>query len=211
MPWAGSMPSVDESEAHCRRQQARFLLREDFVYFMLARDASGGDGELVGATGLHRIDWTLRKFEIGYWRKTGCDGRGFVTGIGVLDKAARSAGVPVVAGASSVPALSGAVVRALAAEDAVRQVEIAISASNRAVAGRSVAAAILSYVGKPIALWRGRRADTGIGWQELRRECFTLAGARPLRRRVALADVPDSEREEHAGKWLLLAGLDRLL
>src|SRR6478672_11639379 len=79
MPWAGSMPSVDESEAHCRRQQARFLLREDFVYFMLARDASGGDGELVGATGLHRIDWTLRKFEIGYWRKTGCEGRGFVT------------------------------------------------------------------------------------------------------------------------------------
>jgi len=79
MPWAGSMPSVDESEAHCRRQQARFLLREDFVYFMFVRDASGGDGELVGATGLHRIDWTLRKFEIGYWRKTGCEGRGFVT------------------------------------------------------------------------------------------------------------------------------------
>jgi ribosomal-protein-serine acetyltransferase len=79
MPWAGTMPSVDESEAHCRRQQARFLLREDFVFFMLVRDASGGEGELVGATGLHRIDWTLRKFEIGYWRKTGCEGRGFVT------------------------------------------------------------------------------------------------------------------------------------
>ena len=31
------------------------------------------------ARGLHRIDWTLRKFEIGYWRKTGCEGRGFVT------------------------------------------------------------------------------------------------------------------------------------
>ena len=73
------MPSVDESEAHCRRQQARFLLREDFVFFMLVRDASGGEGELVGGTGLHRIDWTLRKFEIGYWRKTGCEGRGFVT------------------------------------------------------------------------------------------------------------------------------------
>ena len=62
-----------------RRQQARFLLREDFVFFMLVRDAAGGEGELVGATGLHRIDWTLRKFEIGYWRKTGCEGRGFVT------------------------------------------------------------------------------------------------------------------------------------
>ena len=35
--------------------------------------------ELVGGTGLHRIDWTLRKFEIGYWRKTGCEGRGYLT------------------------------------------------------------------------------------------------------------------------------------
>src|SRR6187455_566364 len=41
MPWAGTMPSVDESEAHCRRQQARFLLREDFVFFMFVRDAAG--------------------------------------------------------------------------------------------------------------------------------------------------------------------------
>jgi len=79
MPWAGTMPSVDESEAHCRRQQARFLLREDFVFFMFVRDAAGGEGELVGGTGLHRIDWTVRKFEIGYWRKTGCEGCGFVT------------------------------------------------------------------------------------------------------------------------------------
>jgi RimJ/RimL family protein N-acetyltransferase len=79
MPWAGTMPSLEESEAHCRRQQARFLLREDFVFLMLVRDAAGGEGELVGASGLHRIDWTVRKFEIGYWRKTGHQGRGFVT------------------------------------------------------------------------------------------------------------------------------------
>jgi len=79
MPWAGTMPSVDESEAHCRRQQARFLLREDFVFLMFVRDAAGGEGELIGGSGLHRIDWIVRKFEIGYWRKTGCQGRGFVT------------------------------------------------------------------------------------------------------------------------------------
>lgn len=79
MPWAGAMPSVDESEAHCRRQQARFILREDFVLLMFVRGADGGEGELVGGAGLHRIDWTLRKFEIGYWRKTGCERRGYVT------------------------------------------------------------------------------------------------------------------------------------
>lgn len=79
MPWAATVPSVDESEAHCRRQQARFILREDFVFFLFLRDAGGGEGDLLGGTGLHRIDWTLRKFEIGYWRRTGCEGRGYAT------------------------------------------------------------------------------------------------------------------------------------
>ena len=79
MPWAATVPSVDESEAHCRRQQARFLLREDLVLLIFLRTADGGAGELVGATGLHRIDWTARKFEIGYWRRSGCAGSGLLT------------------------------------------------------------------------------------------------------------------------------------
>ena len=79
LPWAGSMPSIDESEATCRRQQGRFLLREDFVMLIFLRASDGSEGELVGGTGLHRINWTLRRFEIGYWRKTGCEGRGVVT------------------------------------------------------------------------------------------------------------------------------------
>jgi len=79
LPWAGAVPSVDESEAHCRRQQARFILREDFVLLVFLRQGNGSEGELVGCTGLHRIDWPLRRFEIGYWRKTGCEGRGIVT------------------------------------------------------------------------------------------------------------------------------------
>ena len=41
------------------------------------------------------------------------DGRDFVSGIGVLDAEARTAGVVAISGAFSVPALSGAVVRAL--------------------------------------------------------------------------------------------------
>jgi len=79
MPWAGTMPSVDESEIHCRRQQARFILREDFALLIFLRRPDGSEGELVGGTGLHRIDWPLRRFEIGYWRKTGCEGNGYLT------------------------------------------------------------------------------------------------------------------------------------
>ena len=79
MPWAGAAPTLEESEAHCRRQQGRFILREDLVMFIFERDGSGGEGGFVGGAGLHRIDWTLRRFEIGYWRKTGHGGRGLVT------------------------------------------------------------------------------------------------------------------------------------
>jgi NAD(P)-dependent dehydrogenase (short-subunit alcohol dehydrogenase family) len=122
------------------------------------------------------------------------DARDFVGGIGALDKAARNAGIAVISGASSVPALSGAVARHLATGlDRVTQVEVAISASNRAVAGPSVATAILSYVGRPVRLWRGRRWTQGFGWQELRRARFAIAGQLPLRRWIALADVPDHD------------------
>ncbi|MES2988682.1 MAG: DUF4166 domain-containing protein [Pseudomonadota bacterium] len=119
------------------------------------------------------------------------DSRAFVGGIERLNKGGEIS-VPIVSGASSVPALSGAVARALAVPGMpAGQIEIAISASNRAVAGPAVAAAILSYVGKPVFLWRGRRAATAYGWQELRRERFAIQGEVPMNRWVALAEVPD--------------------
>jgi RimJ/RimL family protein N-acetyltransferase len=79
MPWAQSVPSVEESEAYCRRQQARFLLREDLVWLMLEREPGGAAGRLVGAVGLHRMNWTVRRFEVGYWARHGHAGQGFVT------------------------------------------------------------------------------------------------------------------------------------
>lgn len=119
------------------------------------------------------------------------DARDFVTGVGALDKGAAVA-VPIISGASSLPALSGAVVRKLAEGlDQVERVDIALSASNRAVAGPAVAAAILSYVGRPVRLWRGRRWIGATGWQALRRVRFMVDGMAPLHRWVALAEVPD--------------------
>lgn len=82
MPWAQAVPAVDESEAWCRRQQARFLLREDLVWLIFERGTGGSlgtPGPLVGATGLHRLDWSLRRFEIGYWARTGHAGQGYIT------------------------------------------------------------------------------------------------------------------------------------
>jgi hypothetical protein len=120
------------------------------------------------------------------------DARAFVTGIGALDRQARDGGVAIVAGASSVPALSGAVARHLATGmDDVETVDIAISASNSATAGASVSAAILSYVGKPVRLWQGERWIDRWGWQDLRRRTFAAGNVVLRGRWLALADVPD--------------------
>lgn len=123
------------------------------------------------------------------------DARDFVADIEVVDAAAKKGGVAVITGASSVPALSGAVARHLAQGlDRVDAVDISISASNRATAGPSVARAILSYVGRPVRLWRGRRWVSATGWQDLRRESYAVTGEKPLHRRlVALADIPDHQ------------------
>jgi ribosomal-protein-serine acetyltransferase len=85
MPWAQSTPTVDESEAYCRRQHAKYLLREDLAMLIFERGIGGSaarPGRLLGATGLHRIDWQVRRFEIGYWARGGAGcalGRGVAT------------------------------------------------------------------------------------------------------------------------------------
>lgn len=123
------------------------------------------------------------------------DASDFVLGIAALDDEARAADVAIVAGASSVPALTGAVARKLAeGMERVFSVDTALSAANRATGGASVVAAILSYVGRPVRLWRGGRRSRAWGWQEMRRMDFALSDGTALRGRlVAIADVPDGE------------------
>ena len=79
MPWAQTAPSLAQSHAECRRMQAKYLLRDDLPLFMYERRADGGEGDFVGGSGLHRIDWTVRRFEVGYWCRSSRQGRGYVT------------------------------------------------------------------------------------------------------------------------------------
>lgn len=79
LPWAQSNPSPNESEAYCRRMNAAFELREDLAYFIFERKDDATEGALLGGSGWHRIDWQVRKFEIGYWCRSGHDRRGLIT------------------------------------------------------------------------------------------------------------------------------------
>jgi len=75
MPWAQGEPTPEEAEANARRTLAKFMLREDLTFALF--DAN--TGQVLGGTGLHRIDWSLPRFEIGYWCRTGFTGRGLVS------------------------------------------------------------------------------------------------------------------------------------
>ncbi len=75
MVWAKSLPSLEESEAFVRSQHAKFLARTDLQLLVFERKS----GVLVGSSGMQRIDWELRSFEIGYWLRSGYTGRGYAT------------------------------------------------------------------------------------------------------------------------------------
>lgn len=100
------------------------------------------------------------------------DGRAFVAGIESLDVAARERGVTVISGASSVPALSSAVVdRYFPAFRRLDSLRIGIASGAR-TPGLATVRGIFSYCGKPfIRLERGARRTT-YGWLDLNRHRF---------------------------------------
>ena len=88
MPWAKDLQSAEETEGHCRVMQARWYAREEIDYCFVRRS----DRVLVGKGGLHTIDWSLPRFEIGYWIRTSCARQGFATeAAGALAHMARRA------------------------------------------------------------------------------------------------------------------------
>lgn len=75
MPWAHHDIAPESEEGIARRMHANFVAREDLPLFILKKDS----GEFVGGTGLHRFDWNVPRFEIGYWVRTRFGGKGYIT------------------------------------------------------------------------------------------------------------------------------------
>jgi RimJ/RimL family protein N-acetyltransferase len=75
MPWAVDVPGEEAYEVLIREGYLRFLSREDLWMLLFLKDS----GTLVGGSGLHRIDWDVPKFEIGYWARTVYTGQGYIT------------------------------------------------------------------------------------------------------------------------------------
>lgn len=187
--------SIEKARAFCMGKPGLIPLALDRVQIAAALEEYGPD-ILVDASGPfqamdHGIPAACIAARVHYVDIA--DSRDFVCGIHALDEAAKIAGVVLMSGASSVPALSGAAIRFMAqGMDRICAVEMAISASNKAIAGPAVAAAILGQVGQPMSIWRGQRWVEAVGWQEMRSARFRCTGAEVISdRRVALVDVPD--------------------
>jgi saccharopine dehydrogenase-like NADP-dependent oxidoreductase len=118
------------------------------------------------------------------------DARAYVCGIGGLDEEARRNDVLVASGASSVPALSSAVVDMLRTEfSVVQSIEHGIT-SGAKPPGLATMEGVLGYAGRPVAQWRDGAWRTAYGWQDLtRREFPRPVGARWM----GNCDVPDLE------------------
>jgi RimJ/RimL family protein N-acetyltransferase len=73
--WAKTMPTPEESEANIRKARLKFLERSDMRLLILLKE----NGKLIGSSGLHNIDWKVRRFEIGYWVRSSFGGQGYIT------------------------------------------------------------------------------------------------------------------------------------
>jgi RimJ/RimL family protein N-acetyltransferase len=75
MPWASPDPDVAEVEANLRESAAKWLRREDLRLNLWLK----GTDTFVGGSGLHRLNWEVPRFEIGYWCRTRFSGQGYIT------------------------------------------------------------------------------------------------------------------------------------
>lgn len=117
------------------------------------------------------------------------DGRDFVAGFGIAlnDVAARATRLAV-SGASTLPALSSAVVDALADEFSnLKSIDTVIAPAQRAPRGVATLAGVLGYAGQRFQVWEDSTWRTAHGWQDVREVDLGVVGTRLS----AVCDVPD--------------------
>ena len=119
------------------------------------------------------------------------DGRRFVCDFpAALDAVFKARGRKAVTGASTVPALSSAVIDCLSAGwQSVHDIDYCIAPAQTAPRGIATMAGVLSYCGAAIQVWQGGSWVTQYGWCAPKRVEF----ARLKPRIGALCDIPDLE------------------
>ena len=74
MPWADHVPTLAEAEETCRKAEESFRDGSDYRLHLFLKEPL----VFVGGSGLHRMDWSVPKAEIGYWIRTSCSSKGYI-------------------------------------------------------------------------------------------------------------------------------------
>ena len=164
---------ADDLPRVLRRNQVALLIHTAGPFQQQSYDVA----RAAAAAGAHYIDLA--------------DGRRFVCDFpAALDAEFRAAGVTAVCGASTVPALSSAVVEHLCdGWTRIDRIDTCIAPAQHAPRGRATLSAVLTSCGAPIPVWDDGRWQVRRGWSGL--EPVTFARLRP--RLGALCDIPDLE------------------
>lgn len=75
LPWVKGIRTLDDERVVIARMRAQWVVREALTVGIF----DGTSGRYLGGSGLVRINWAIRAFEIGYWIRTSVEGRGYVT------------------------------------------------------------------------------------------------------------------------------------
>jgi hypothetical protein len=152
---------------------------------------------LVDASGPYQADRSHRTAEaalnIGAHYLDLSDDAAFSESIKNLDAKARAAGLTLLSGASSVPAISSSVCDALAENfNDVHLIESAILPGNKAPRGKSVMRSILLQAGRPLRVWRSKQWTQPTGWSEQKRLTLSIPETQSILKRPAnLIGAPD--------------------
>lgn len=74
LPWVHRYSSLDDAREFVARARAWWILRQDLIVGIFEHEG----GRFLGGSGLHRINWQLRSFEIGYWLRRTAEGHGYM-------------------------------------------------------------------------------------------------------------------------------------
>lgn len=184
---ARNLPGVDLSQVELHRLDTRATTfaaalaetRADLVIH--AAGPFQGQGYEVALAclrnGMHYIDLA--------------DGREFVRDFpAAVDAAARQAQRTAISGASTLPALSSAVVDALLPHfDQLQEIRIVIAPAQATPLGMATVRAVLSYCGTPFHWWQEGRWQQTVGWADPQPVSF----ARIAPRLASPCDVPDHD------------------
>lgn len=75
MPFAKEPPTDEQMEEHCRKSLSEIISRTNFTLSIYDIDGKN----FIGSTGLHRPNWSVPSFQIGYWIHKNFEGKGLIT------------------------------------------------------------------------------------------------------------------------------------